>query len=398
MHCQVRFLTIALLSNCALAQAATFTCIQPDTRTGSSLAASVEDVPLAHTTQLLPRDATGQITPRGDAKAQARQVLANLARTLRAARSGLPKIVKLNVYLASDADRAKVQSALAEGFPGTNKPAVCFVTGALAEADALVAMDAVALSETTTPVRPRNPAAAADVAASDIAPLAILPAGPKLYVSGMADTNSLLPATRKTLEKLVAAIGHLGSKRDDIVQLKVFLQPMSEVAAVRKEVVDFFGGKAPPTVFVDWISANPVVEIELIAAAHGDLTRETNSVSYFTPPGTTDSKVYRRVARVNHGRLIYVSGLHGLGAADGAGQIREIFAQLGEATKQAGSDFEHLVKATYYVTDDDASARLNELRPQYYNPLRPPAASKAKVKGVGMAGKTVTLDMIAVTK
>ena len=50
------------------------------------------------------------------------------------------------------------------------------------------------------------------------------------------------------------------------------------------------------------------------------------------------------------------------------------------------------------MTDNDASNKLNELRPEFYNPQRPPTASKAKVKGVGAAGKTVTMDMVAVTK
>jgi enamine deaminase RidA (YjgF/YER057c/UK114 family) len=270
------------------------------------------------------------------------------------------------------------------------------VTGVLPVPGALVTMDAVAGSALkANEVRRIHEQVSSP---SGIDPVAVLPAGPKLYVSGMADTNSLLSATIQTLEKLVAAIAHLGSQREDIVQLKAFLQPMSEVAAVRKGVADFFGGHAPPTVFVEWISANPVVEIELIAAAKGSVGDETRSVSYFTPPGTTDSKVYRRVARVNCGKLIYVSGLHGMKATDGAGQVREIFDALGGITKQAGSDFEHLVKATYYVTDNDASDQLNELRPRFYHPLRPPAASKARVKGVGLPGKTVTLDMIAVTR
>jgi enamine deaminase RidA (YjgF/YER057c/UK114 family) len=78
--------------------------------------------------------------------------------------------------------------------------------------------------------------------------------------------------------------------------------------------------------------------------------------------------------------------------------VGEIFDALGGIAKQTGSDLEHLVKATYYVTDADASRQLNELRPRYYNPLRPPAASKAMVRGTGQSGRTVTLDMIAVTK
>ena len=64
--------------------------------------------------------------------------------------------------------------------------------------------------------------------------------------------------------------------------------------------------------------------------------------------------------------------------------------------EKTGSDFRHLAKATYYVADDEASRKLGELRPKFYDPRRPPAASKAVVPGVGLAGKTVTLDMIAV--
>ena len=369
-------------------------CVEPDTATGSSLAVVVnEDAALIHTSQVFPFNRRGQLVPAANVVRQVNVTLDNLDAVLKSSGSDLERAVKLNIYLASDNVLPKVREALAAKFSSQAKPAVSYVVGELPEAGAQLAMDAVAVSSEKAPAVKEF-----RLRAGGIASAALLPAGPKLYVSGMADTNSLLPATRATLEQLVACIGHLGSKREDVVQLKVFLQPMSEVSAVRKVVADFFDGKAPPTVFVDWISANPVVEIELIAAAHGDLSRETNSVSYFTPPGTTDSKVYRRVARVNRGKLIYISGLYGRSAADGAGQIREIFAKLGDATKQTGSDFEHLVKATYYVTDNDASDKLNALRPEYYNPQRPPAASKAKVKGTGVSGKTVTLDMIVVTK
>ena len=85
-------------------------------------------------------------------------------------------------------------------------------------------------------------------------------------------------------------------------------------------------------------------------------------------------------------------------ARDAAGQVREIFQSLGSVLQKTGSDFEHLAKATYYVSDNEASNKLNDIRPEFYNPRRPPAASKAKVKGVGLPGRTVTLDMIAVTK
>ena len=109
-------------------------------------------------------------------------------------------------------------------------------------------------------------------------------------------------------------------------------------------------------------------------------------------------KLFRRVARINHGEIIYISGLYGEITGDAGVQVREIFRSLKGILQQSRSDFDHLVKATYYVSDNDAGNKLNDIRPQFYKPDRPPAASKAKVKSVGMPEKTVTLDMIAVTR
>ena len=110
------------------------------------------------------------------------------------------------------------------------------------------------------------------------------------------------------------------------------------------------------------------------------------------------SPLFCRVVRVNRGPLIYTSGLYGPAAATGAEQVRAILDTLGGVISDAGGDFRHLVKATYYVADEDASRALNDLRPRYYDPSRPPAASKATVAGVGSEGRSITLDMIAVPK
>ncbi|MEO6811516.1 MAG: RidA family protein, partial [Isosphaeraceae bacterium] len=117
---------------------------------------------------------------------------------------------------------------------------------------------------------------------------------------------------------------------------------------------------------------------------------------FLTPPELKPSPVYSRIVRVNRGDLIYVSGLTGPDGADGKAQTEAIFGTLKEILSRAGSDFRHMVKATYYVADDPASRALNDLRPKYYDPARPPAASKAVVAGVGLPGRTITLDMIAV--
>ena len=56
----------------------------------------------------------------------------------------------------------------------------------------------------------------------------------------------------------------------------------------------------------------------------------------------------------------------------------------------------HLVKATYYVSDDDAARWVDRTRPPVFDPIRPPAASKMMVHGMGVLGRTMTVDMIAV--
>jgi enamine deaminase RidA (YjgF/YER057c/UK114 family) len=96
------------------------------------------------------------------------------------------------------------------------------------------------------------------------------------------------------------------------------------------------------------------------------------------------------------GDTIFVSGIFAEAAKSAPEQVEEIFATLTDALKNMGGDLRHLVKATYYVSDDESSRALNNLRPNYYDAERPPAASKALVRGVGRPKRTVTLDMIAV--
>ena len=118
---------------------------------------------------------------------------------------------------------------------------------------------------------------------------------------------------------------------------------------------------------------------------------------FVTPPGMSSASTFSRLAEVHHGDLVYVSGLYGTPCEEAEEQVRTIFDKLGEVLEEAGSDFDHLAKATYYYTTDAASEQLNAVRPDYYNPERPPAASKVKVRGVGREECSVTTDMIAVS-
>jgi enamine deaminase RidA (YjgF/YER057c/UK114 family)/dienelactone hydrolase len=348
--------------------------IDPDPATGSSRAVMVGDVPLVHTAQVLATNSTGQVVGKGRAAEQIEQVLRNLATDLAASGSGIDHVAKLNVVASGPEVVAEVKRAMAARFNGPAKPAVSFVTGRLAHPDAMVAMDAVATHRDAP----------------------VLPASGTVYVAGQAEKGDLPEATRHTLESLRRTLEHMGLGDEHVVQLKCFMRPMSNVADVEREMRRHFGDRAvPPLVFVEWDSTLPI-EIELVAHSPRASDDVAPAIEYITPPGMTASPVFCRVVRVNRGPRIFVSGLYSAGPGDGQSQVTDVFEQLGAILRKANSDYRHLAKATYYVSDNDASTKLNELRPRYYDPKRPPSASKAVVAGTGVAGRTLTLDMIAV--
>ena len=381
--------------------------IRPDNDTGASSAVVVGDGPLVHTAQIMPVEASRE----SGAAEQAGAVLDRLDSVLPAAQSELRQVVKLNVCVARQEDVSDVQRVLARRFSGPHKPAVSWVVTPLPAANVRVAADAVAMTSLDAGVvllggegEQAPPPGKAAPSAPSAAQFAVVPGGSRIYVAGQAErSESLAEATRKTLDSLRATLRFLGRRDEDIVQLKAFLMPMSEADVVKREVAAFFPGRpAPPLVLVEWKSgAQTPIEIELIA--WGGEMRAGDAVSYATPPGMTASPVFSRVATIHHSPTIFVSGLYASPSGDadsqspaaGEREVKEIFASLDEILKEAGSDFDHLAKATYYVATDAASAKLNELRPRYYDPRRPPAASKAAVAGVGRPGLGLTIDMIA---
>ncbi len=379
-----------------------------DPRTGTAQAVLVVNQALGHTGQLLPIDSDGKLVAPG-AAAQIESLL-NRKNGFHPA-----SCVKLNFYVANPDVMAVVQEYLGKNLKYETQPAVSFVQTRLPLLGALVAVDAIGGVDVRSARERFKSWSKTSLIESRIAHASILKAGPRVYISGQAEKGATLAeATRLTLEGLRKTLTHLNLNLDDVVQVKCFLTPMDQVADVQREIVEFFApvtsivkpAYAPPCVFVEWQSTLPI-EIELIVTVPqevlerervGDKQTPREPLEFITPPGTTASPVFCRVVRVNDPRTIFVSGLYSRDARDGAAQVKDVFAQLQEILKASGSDLRHLAKATYYVSDNDASAKLNELRPKFYDPARPPAASKAQVFGVGVEGRSLTLDMIAVPK
>ncbi|QDT32715.1 RidA family protein [Thalassoglobus polymorphus] len=341
-----------------------------------------------HTTQILPKN-NSETTP-----SQCQSVLSRLAQILKDVDSDKTHVVQLNAYVTDVKAREVFEAAIRNWF-GDTLPAVTWVATPLPVEQAQVGLDAVFISKQSSDQRllsqktgtpDENPNGTADSS--------LLPAGDVVYVSGQAEPGDLVEGTKETLLSLERTLQFLELDKQHVVQIKCFLTPMSDVAIVNQELAKFFGDSAvPPVSHVEWISGSREIEIELVAWAPA--AESEKSVSYATPPGMRSSPVYSRLARIHGQDRIYVSGLFAQEVGSGAEQVLNIYQSLESTLKKAGSDLKHLAKATYYVSAADSSSQLNKLRPNYYDPERPPAASKSMMKKMAAEKMTIHIDMIA---
>ena len=138
----------------------------------------------------------------------------------------------------------------------------------------------------------------------------MLPRGGVAYLSGQPDEGGLTEsAVTRSMSNLMKTLGHLKLSPEQVVQVKVFLRPVTSAEEVLREVQKFFPGQiTPPVVFVEWLAAVPI-EIEMIAQL--PLSGEAaENVKYFTPPEVRPSNTFSKVALVRTERQIYISGLY----------------------------------------------------------------------------------------
>ena len=228
----------------------------------------------------------------------------------------------------------------------------------------------------------------------------VLPVGPRVYISGQAEKGdgTLADATKQTLASLGRTLEFLGLLKTDVVQIKCFLGPMSKCEEAQREISRFFNdSNIPPCVMVEWQSTLPV-EIEMIVSTKSNKSLAQGPVvEVRTPPGMTTPTVYSRLTITRHPTTIYTSGLYPADSlASPESQLRSLFTNLKQILDLSGSDWMHMVKATYYVNDDALNKWHNAVRPDYFSPRLPPAASKANVRSVGRIGHGIMMDFIVV--
>ncbi len=367
-----------------------------DAPAGMSQAVIVQGFPLVHTRQLLPLDAAGKPVGKDSVDKQIEQVLDNLEAVLKDSNSGLNKLVRLNVYALSTPTVTRVRELLGKRLDPSVRPTMTSVLTPLPHRDALVALDAVAIAEPGDDKQVVLNRCETVYGKKDFADAAVLPRGGVVYLSGQPEDGSLTElAVDRSMSNLMKTMAHLQLSPEHVVHVKVFLQPMTSAEGVLAELKKFFPGQAiPPVVFVEWLASVPI-EIEMVAQLPS-VDKSADNVEFFTPPEVRPSTIFSKAALVNTDRQIYISGQYAKVPSRGKPQAEHVFGQLKEILEKTGSDMRHMVKATYYVCDHDAARWIDRTRPKVFDPHRPPAASKLRVHAMGMDGRTMTVDMIAV--
>lgn len=366
-----------------------------DAPAGTSRAVVVQGQPLVHTRQLLSLDRDGKLVGQDSLDQQIEQVLDNLAAVLKGSGSSLNKLVRVNIYALAPTTTEAVREHLAKRLESAVRPALTSVLTPLPQRDALVALDAVAVtsnhSDTVTPQRCEAVSGQAGYADT-----AILPRGGVAYLSGVpAEAGLTESAVDASVAGLAKMLENLKLSPSQVVQLKVFLRPATSAEEVLHKLKTYYPDQLlPPVVFVEWL-APPPVEIELVAQLPAG-EKSAPAVEYYNPPDVSPLQIFSRAALVHTDRQIYVGGLFARKAQGGQEQALDVFDQLQTILANTGSDLKHLAKGTYYANDDGAARGLDRARLWLYDQDRPPAASKCMVHGVGMPQRSLTMDMIAV--
>jgi reactive intermediate/imine deaminase len=121
------------------------------------------------------------------------------------------------------------------------------------------------------------------------------------------------------------------------------------------------------------------------------------------PEGISKPTGYTHVVEARDGRTIYISGqvaLNGKGELVGQGdfeaQCIQVFENLKIALTAAGTDFNSVVKLTFFLKDMVNMPVAREVRNRYLNPAHPPASSAVEVKGLVSPDWLIEVEAIAV--
>ncbi|QDU81208.1 Endoribonuclease L-PSP [Polystyrenella longa] len=356
----------------------------------------VHDQALVHSGLILPIGNFGEIAE-GDFKAQLSQLGTNIRRISQPVDKKHHKVL-IRYHLASEEHlnymNGEVKKHAGPADHSRPIPVMTLVVSPLPHPEALVGAEIIFATENQYKEVTYLPTFLKEHR------LTVLPRGRAIYISGQLEKgDGTIETARLTMEGLHKTLEHIGLDASHVVSIRTFLDPMSKVGEVDEVVNSFYTGDMKPSItHMEWKTTDSI-EIEMVVFAPDDVRIEgadsKQSVQHFWLPWLTVSPVYCRWTLVNSPDRIYIDDILAQNTATHEEEIHEIFGKMKEILTATGSDFNHLAKATYYTTNAEVSKPFGQIRPEYYDPEHPPAASLARVQGIDGKSNSIAIDMIA---
>ncbi len=346
-------------------------------------------------------DGTTPLT-KGDVRAQTRQTLDGISRTLKAAGSSLANAASVTVYLRSASDFAAMNEVYATYFP-KDPPArtTVVVPQPLANADGLVEISAIGIPDGAerTVIHPDGWAKVPSPYSYGIR------SGNTLFMSGLVSRNGrdntnvpgdVTAQTKTILDNGAAILKQAGMTFADVVSNRVYLTDDTAFQAMNAAYRPYFGDIAPARLTVRGALTSPDYLVEISMTAVKDPTR----VAFTTPnaDGTPGRPSANLSSAIRVGNRLYVSGIVGntpQTRGNAAAQTAEVMARTGRTLKAAGFDWSHVVDTTVFLSDMGAYADMNRA---YAETIGKDFPARATVGLAPIGGETIVEMMFTAVK
>jgi 2-iminobutanoate/2-iminopropanoate deaminase len=339
---------------------------------------------------------SGTLGSAGDIKAQTRQVLDNIAATLKTAGSSLANAASVTVYLKNQSDFAAMNDVYRTYWTKDPPARTTVMLPLLNEGLVEIAVVAVPDGGERVVVNPSewmsspNPYSYA------------VKSGNTLLLSGLIARNGkdnspikgdMAAQTKAVLENGAAVLKAAGFSYGDVVSARVYVSDQAAFQDMNNVYRTYFPTDPPARATVKALMTSPdyIVEITMVAV------KASNRTAFTTPaadgkPGTKNPNLS---SAIRAGNRLYVAGILG-NAAENKGDVKaqtaESLTRIGRTLKAAGYDWKDVVEGVVYLPD---LTKFNDMNASYREVFGKDFPARATV-GAGLMGADGAVEIMLV--
>jgi reactive intermediate/imine deaminase len=337
---------------------------------------------------------SGTLGSTGDVKAQTKQVLDNVAATLKTAGSSLANAASVTVYLKNQGDFAAMNEAYRTYWTKDPPARTTVMLPLLNEGLVEIAVVAVPDGGERVVVNPSDWMSSPNPYSYGIK------TGNTLFLSGLIARNGkdnspikgdMAAQTKTVLENGAAVLKAAGMSYRDVVAARVYVSDQAAFQDMNTVYRTFFPTDPPARATVKALMTSPdyIVEITMVAV------KAANRTAFTTPaadgkPGTKNPNLS---SAIRAGNRLYVSGILG-NTADNKGDVKaqaaEALTRIGRTLKAAGYDWKDVVEGVVYLPD---LTKFNDMNASYREAFGKDFPARATV-GAGLMGADGAVEIM----